>query len=62
MANLMPDRKWRVRLEFKAADCWVGVFWKATPLPNQPGMSLINVWVCLLPMVPIHLTWKRWRP
>lgn len=32
-----------VRLEFKPQDCWIGAFWK-------PG----HVWVCLLPMLPIH--------
>jgi hypothetical protein len=45
----MPLRRgWR--LEFKPQDMWVGVFWKK----NGP---LLDVWICLLPMVPIHIRW-----
>ncbi len=35
---------WRLRLEFKPQDCWIGVFWKRD-----------NVWICLVPMLPIHV-------
>lgn len=56
----------RVRLEFKKEDCWVGVFWKVSetwaadelddPL-DDTTVPMVDVWVCLLPMLPIHITW-----
>jgi hypothetical protein len=42
-------RSWRVRVEFKAADCWIGVFWRRE-------LGQLDVWLCLVPMLPIHLT------
>lgn len=70
-------RRWFLRVEWKPADCWVGVFWK--PLYDHSSMwpqgtptkaggkgtswrwvrTSLDVWVCLLPMVPIHFGWKR---
>lgn len=47
----------KVRLEFKPQDCWVGVFWKTTPKANYQFRT--DVWVCVLPMLPIHLSWFR---
>lgn len=44
-------RRWFVGVEWKPQDCWLGVFWK-----RDHPMSL-DVWVCLLPMVPIHFGW-----
>lgn len=52
-----------VRLEFKLADMWVGVFWKRTTEESVEvvdGESQImsrprvDVWVCLLPCLPLH--------
>lgn len=36
----------RLSLEFKRADLWVGAFYTET-----------DVWICLLPCLPIH--WRR---
>lgn len=64
----------RVRLEVVWRDLWVGVFWrkKAYPDPSCPvvawrggrvveGRMLVryDVWVCLVPCLPIHLSWER---
>lgn len=38
----------RVRLEWKLQDLWIGAYW-------QPG----NLWICLLPCVPIHVSWGQ---
>ncbi len=46
-------------LEVKWADCWVGVFWRRTKVL---GYWKWDVWVCLLPCVPLHLWWLRPRP
>ena len=45
------------RLEWKPQDCWIGVFWKTSHCETDDGKKpfVTDVWVCLLPMVPIHL-------
>jgi len=43
-----------VRFEWTLADLWVGVFWR------RERYSL-DVWVCLLPCIPLHLQWT-WKP
>ncbi len=54
-----------VRLEFKPQDCWLGVFWKKTVegrpyySPCETWWHRWDVWICLLPMLPIHLCWRR---
>jgi hypothetical protein len=44
------------RFEFKVQDCWVGVYWNR-------GHVVTDVYVCLLPMLPLHIAWPRewWR-
>lgn len=42
-----------VRLEFKPADCWIGVFWDRKPNYTTRHFER-HVWVCVLPMLPIH--------
>jgi hypothetical protein len=42
----------RIRWEFKKQDCWIGVYW-------EPGSSYTHLWVCLLPMLPIHFWWPH---
>lgn len=44
----------KVRVEFKLADAWVGVFVK------KKG-CFIHIWVCIIPCVPLHLTIDRTR-
>lgn len=52
-------RKWFVWVEWNPADCWVGAFWKRG---GRPGFRRLDVWVCLLPMVPLHFGWQEiWR-
>lgn len=56
----------RLRLRWKPQDCWVGVFWRRD---RRAGMFVDrgwvewterwDVWVCLLPMLPIHLSWRK---
>ena len=43
-----------LRLEFKAEDCWVGLFWRWERL-------YFHAWVCLLPCLPIHVCVRRPR-
>jgi hypothetical protein len=37
------------RFEFKRADLWVGAFWK------RDELGVLEVWICFVPMVPLHL-------
>lgn len=52
--DIQAATKWKVRLEFKPQDLWVGVFWKKG---GERGFDSenINIWICILPMVPIHI-------
>lgn len=54
-----PLTRWRrilpavvIRLEFKPADCWIGVY----ALPQVSGWE---AWVCLVPMLPLHIRCMR---
>lgn len=38
-----------LRLEFKPANLWIGAFWKTDCAGRR------HLWICLLPMLPIHL-------
>lgn len=44
--------RWSWRIEFKMADLWVGAFWKDTECTFGKDR---DVWICLIPMLPIHL-------
>lgn len=54
-----------IKLEFKWQDMWIGLFyknetrWKGV-LQDEP-ICLRHLWICLIPMCPIHIRWKR-RP
>lgn len=39
----------RIRWEWKPQDCWIGVFWRTS-------QGWRDVWICLLPMLPIHIS------
>lgn len=43
-------------IEHKREDCWVGAFWRWTPVSGKR----LEIWICLVPMLPIHLT-LHWR-
>lgn len=59
-----PVMRWQCnlhRFEFKVEDMWIGVFWRRTVLTDTPEafMEAMDVWLCLLPMVPLHLQFNR---
>lgn len=50
----------KVRLEFKLPDMWVGAFWRVERRNVPIGAEkTVDLWVCLVPMFPIHFTWNR---
>lgn len=63
LADKEPSRMslmgWHVRLEWKLEDLWIGVFWRRG---KRGKASLFDVWVCLLPCLPIHISWWTLPP
>ncbi len=48
------SRRWFCRVEWKPQDCWIGVFWKRGGQWPGFGTVSLDVWVCVLPMLPVH--------
>lgn len=56
------DRSWRlyngqmckVQLQWEPRDWWMGLFWRTTPL-------CVHVYVCIVPLIPLHITWTTRR-
>ena len=46
---------WDLQLEFKIEDLWIGAYWRQT---NKK----FDLWICLLPCIPIHLTVEKVNP
>lgn len=47
----------QIQLEFKLQDFWVGAYWKKETYshPKKRNMTRLDVWVCLIPCLPIHI-------
>lgn len=46
-------RRFTLAIEFKAADLWIGCYWrKITGTAVDDG---IEAWVCIVPMLPLHI-------
>ena len=52
-----PKKMLSIGLEFKPQDLWMGAFWKRGD-EAAGSWQIANVWVCLVPMLPIHLTYE----
>ena len=54
----------KARLEFKLQDMWIGLFWKTTVKEycwngvDQIDSKVIDVWVCIVPCLPLHITYR----
>jgi len=46
----MSNIRFNCQIEFKLADMWIGVRWKRIG-------NCIDSWVCIIPCIPIHLSW-----
>ena len=53
----------RWRLEFVPRASWIGVFWRRElRCFHQPfAFDRYDLWLCLLPCCPLHVTWYRER-
>lgn len=52
-----------VQLKFEPRDIWIGVYW------DRPMVSIlssarpkVHLYICLIPMWPLHIWWERRRP
>lgn len=51
-------KPWRVSLEFKVQDLWIGAFWQRRSTETFLGLTYVqHLWICILPMLPIHFEW-----
>lgn len=61
---------WRLWIEFKLSNCWIGVYWRSRFCAGGPSSfmerscttdewfrSEFDLFICLLPMLPIHIHW-----
>lgn len=49
----MPRKRFEFynwQFEWKLQDFWIGAFWK-------PTGNTVDLWVCLIPCVPLHVSW-----
>lgn len=53
-----------VQLEWKPQDLWIGIFWRRDPYAVEQPLAFrrYDIWLCLLPCLPLHFTWYRERP
>lgn len=48
----MKEMKFSVHVRFDPHDMWVGIFWLV--IDSIEGWRVLNIYVCILPMLPIH--------
>lgn len=56
-----PNTTVTARFEWKLPDLWIGAFWKTTYANLNSGLiaTQTDVWICVLPCVPLHITIHR---
>lgn len=71
--ELTPRIAWRLRLleysgrrrlmicqvQFEPRDWWIGLFWRW--IDRVPGVQILHLYICLVPLLPVHLTVGRLR-
>lgn len=65
----MRTRWFWPKLLFEPRDLWVGIYWnrQSTLVFERDfkyGSEIIiwDVYICLVPMLPLRLMWRRWTP
>ena len=41
----------KASIEFVPNDIWIGAYWRTKN-------NTFNIWLCLIPMIPLHLSWE----
>lgn len=47
-----------IRIERKWQDCWIGVYWDCR---EDSFGEIGDIWICLIPCFPIHISWWKYR-
>lgn len=51
---------WKIRLEFKLQDLWIGAFWRSERHVSKEVPLVVvrtfELWLCLVPCLPVHVT------
>ena len=47
-------KRWTWEIKFEPRDVWIGVFWQKG-LRVRPPKVYWHFYICILPMVPIHI-------
>lgn len=47
----MINFEWEIK--FEPRDLWIGVYW------NKPIETQLNIYICIIPCVPICLIWWK---
>lgn len=50
------------RFEVKFADMWIGAFWKKGEYDYLPQLQEYDLWVCVVPCLPLHVRWTHREP
>lgn len=45
----------KIRLKWERRDLWVGIYWTT-------DIDTAHVYICLVPCLPIHISWERIEP
>lgn len=45
----------KIQFQWEPRDLWLGLFWRKTKIA-------LHIYICILPMVPLHITKERIQP
>lgn len=54
--RLFDGRRVKVNIQWEPRDLWVGLFWRVN---RHDGYNIWHFYLCILPMIPIHVTVLR---
>ena len=55
------DKRFERTIKFEPRDLWVGVYWDHQPYiwnPDGTEHTVFDLYVCLIPCFPLHLSWR----
>lgn len=47
------------QFQLEIRDVWIGIFWRKSEMSAK--LPIWHLYICLLPCVPLHITWSRWK-